>query len=135
MSVRFETSKLEIWVDKALDANISYYSVRKSLLTLFGYARLRHSQQMSEHLVTRLTPDLYSSIVSTLTSRNDALTNDARLSFPNHVLEVASLFPSEDQNASFAHDEEESINDRSSSVAASSAPSKTTTIKSTLDHD
>jgi len=91
MTVRFRKSVLQSFLDDALSANISYFVVRRNLLNKFSSARLRHSQNVSADELVRIPRDLFVSVVSILSARNDSLPNDARLAFPNHVLDMDTI--------------------------------------------
>jgi len=105
MSVNFNALLLSAWSEINLFANISFFANRKNILSTFQSCQLTRGHHAEHELAIPI--ELVTSIVSTLSSRNEGLAQDARLSFPNHVGAIKVLC-----DAYFTHLEETKMNQR-----------------------
>jgi len=108
MSVNFNALSLLAWSEINLFANVSFFANRKQILSTFQICQLTHGHH-AEHEIA-IPIELVASIVSTLSSRNEGLQQDARLSFPNHVGTIKVLC-----DAYFARIEETKVDQREQS--------------------
>jgi len=139
MSVRFRKTALISFLEAALSANIAYYNNRRTLKNLFDRARLRHSQRVSESQLVRVPRDKFTSIVATLSKRNEQLNDNDYIAFPNHLLDIETqiedqedeeLSDHEDHDDDLQEEEEEEHKQRPQAPRRSSIPPPVSTQSS-----
>lgn len=86
MLLKIRDESLDEWVEECQLANITYFRIRRELYASL-LRRLEESKDAPVEECTSISPDDFFTIKQVLTSRNDNLSNDARLAFDRLITE------------------------------------------------
>ncbi len=88
MLLKIKDDLLSSWVEDAQVTNITYFRLRRELYaTLLEH--LEASRNEPDEICTVLSRDDFFTIKQVLTSRNDSISNDARLAFDKLLIELS----------------------------------------------
>lgn len=90
MRLSADLHALDAWVDAAQTASITYFRVRRSLFEQLSEVLVRAEEVPRESRVT-IDYETFVACRSFLQCRNDALTDDKRLSFDKAVSDISRL--------------------------------------------
>lgn len=76
------------WVEEAQISNITYFRLRRELFQSL-INKMESSRDSPDDECTSISPDDFFTIKQVLTSRNDSISNDARLAFDRLLTELS----------------------------------------------